>query len=88
METLTEAEQRLRHAGFVADLRATPGRPPLSVVRRDPRIGVVGGEETVRFEGDSNPDDEAILLALSYPNGCLGQFSSAFDRERPSQMRW
>jgi len=34
--------------------------------------------ETVRFEGDSNPDDEAILLALSCADGCVGQFSAAF----------
>jgi hypothetical protein len=34
--------------------------------------------ETVRFEGDSNPDDEAILLALACVDGCLGQYSAAF----------
>ncbi len=34
--------------------------------------------EAIRFEGDSNPDDEAILIAIVCPSGCLGQFSAAF----------
>ncbi len=79
METLTEAMQRLRHASYVADLGATPEGDLLcrtcAVTHASETTEI---RETVRFEGDSNPDDEAILLALSYPNGCLGQFSSAF----------
>ncbi len=79
METLTEAAQRLRHAGFVADLRATAEGDLLcrscGAIHASELSEV---RETVRFEGDSNPDDEAILLALSCPNGCLGQFSAAF----------
>jgi len=39
--------------------------------------------ETVRFEGDSNPDDEAILLALTCADGCRGQYSSAFGADTP-----
>jgi copper chaperone CopZ len=79
METLTEAMRRLRANGYVHDLRAAEGGnlscgtcESLS----DPENVAIA--ETVRFEGDSNPDDEAILLALSCPGGCLGQFSAAF----------
>ena len=35
-------------------------------------------EETVRFEGDSNPDDEQILLAITLPCTHRGLFRAAF----------
>ncbi len=38
---------------------------------------------TVRFEGDSNPDDESILLALVCGCGNGGQFTAAFGPDTP-----
>ena len=79
METLTEAMHRLRANGYVHDLRAAQGgqlRCRTCESLNDPES--VSIAETVRFEGDSNPDDEAILIAISCPGGCLGQFSAAF----------
>jgi len=84
METLSEAMRRLRAAGYISDFSASPegnlvcrschsSRPPESIEIR----------ETVRFEGDSNPDDEAILFALSGADGCLGQYSVAFGPGTP-----
>ncbi len=35
-------------------------------------------DEIVRFEGDSNPDDEAILAAVSMPSGHRGLYASAY----------
>lgn len=79
METLTEAMQRLRADGFVHDLQAAFGgqlRCGTCGSLSDPELLAIA--ETIRFEGDSNPDDEAILIAIICPSGCLGQFSSAF----------
>lgn len=41
-------------------------------------------DETVRFEGASDPDDEAILLALSGPDGYRGLYSAAFGAKTTS----
>lgn len=79
METLTEAMRRLRTMGYVHDLWAAPGgqlRCGACGSISDPEGVAIA--ETVRFEGDSNPDDEAILLAIVCPGGCLGQFSAGF----------
>lgn len=35
-------------------------------------------EEIVRYEGDSNPEDESILVAVTCPCGTQGYFTSAF----------
>jgi tellurite resistance-related uncharacterized protein len=78
METLIEATDRLRDAGFKYDLAAVPSA----------RLQCGCGEQmdadsamilqTVRFEGDSNPDDEDILLALITPCGHAGILTSAY----------
>lgn len=79
LETLVEAARRLRSDGYIADFLATADGSLLcrscetSQAPEDMEI-----QETVRFEGDSNPDDEAILFALRCSDGCLGQYSSAF----------
>ncbi|MEY2582072.1 MAG: hypothetical protein QOE09_1921 [Ilumatobacteraceae bacterium] len=78
-ETLTEAMQRLRKVGYETDLYATDdGRLECGSCgkRYDPLSMTI--DETVRFEGDSNPDDEAILLAVRCPEGCKGLYSAAF----------
>lgn len=79
METLTEASRRLRSIGYTAEFSASP-EGDLRCRSCGTRQAPEGIEirETVRFEGDSNPDDEAILLALSCAEGCLGQYSAAF----------
>ena len=38
---------------------------------------------TERFEGDSTPDDEAILLALACRCGSRGQFTAASGPDTP-----
>ena len=85
METLTEAMTRLRAAGYCADFDATDNgqlRCGICGARQEPHDMTV--HETVRFEGDSNPDDEAILLALACSSGCLGQYSAAFGPGTPA----
>jgi hypothetical protein len=69
METLAEAIDRLQRAGFRDSFRAEGGMlRALEWERRFvPEELVV--EETVRFEGVSDPDDEAILFALRSRSG-------------------
>ena len=79
METLVEAMARLRTSGYVNDFVASPDGTLVCRscdTHQDPESIEI--RETVRFEGDSNPDDEAILLALACVDGCLGQYSAAF----------
>lgn len=85
METLTDAMSRLRTAGYLADFSATDDghlRCGSCGARQHPETMTV--HETVRFEGDSNPDDEAILLALACSGGCFGQYSAAFGPNTPA----
>jgi len=78
-ETMTDAVVRLRAIGYEVDFAATSDGRLVCVACGavyDP--GVIAIDHTVRFEGDSNPDDEAILLALHGADGCMGLYSAAF----------
>jgi copper chaperone CopZ len=82
METLVEAMTRLRTSGYHDDFMATPeGNLVCRSCGTHHEPETIEIQQTVRFEGDSNPDDEAILFALSCDDGCLGQYSSAFGSE-------
>lgn len=79
METLLEATQRLRAAGFDVDFSATPAgqlRCPACGEDHDPEKMTI--HEIVRYEGASDPDDEAILLALECSCGRRGLYTAAF----------
>ena len=84
METLSQAIRRLRVAGYVADFSASPeGNLLCRSCGTSQAPEGIEIRETVRFEGDSNPDDQAILLALACADGCLGQYSAAFGPGTP-----
>lgn len=79
METLVDAMNRLRALGYDMDVSAAPGGYI--------RCGACGElidasrvdiDEIVRFEGDSNPDDEAILAAVTMPSGHRGLYTAAY----------
>ena len=63
METLAQAVERLARAGYCEAFRAESGR--LRAVGKgsvhDPESLVI--EEIVRFEGASDPDDQAVVFA-------------------------
>lgn len=60
METLVEAMQRLRSMGYVHDFSATSGGDLwCGECRSSHDPATLSIAETVRFEGDSNPDDES-----------------------------
>ncbi len=69
METLSEAIARLEGAGFCDSFRPEGGRLWALAAERffAPETLVV--EEVVRFEGASDPDEQAILFALRSPAG-------------------
>jgi len=78
METMLEAVERLGERGFRSELSAVPGG-----VLRCGNCGAVAMTEvtvveTVRFEGNSNPEDESILMAVVMPCGHNGVYGSAY----------
>lgn len=79
METVLDATARLREQGYSVDFTATGDghlRCGACGASHDPAEMVL--DEVARFEGDSNPDDESILLAMRCECGQAGLFSSAF----------
>lgn len=91
METLVEAMARLRTSGYVNDFVASPDGNLVCRscdTHQDPESIEI--RETVRFEGDSNPDDEAILLALACVDGASASTAqhSAPGPQRPTSGPW
>lgn len=78
LETLVEAMNRLRNDGYTVEFRATDAglRCDACGVTHAPEEMAV--DEIVRFEGDTNPGDEAILVALTCECGARGLFTAAF----------
>ncbi|MEZ5238981.1 MAG: hypothetical protein R2716_08515 [Microthrixaceae bacterium] len=78
METMAEATNRLARSGYTAqflvhhdgvecrECHCTVGPEELTV------------DETVRFEGMSNPDDEAVLFAISAECGHKGTLVASY----------
>lgn len=79
METLSHATARLQADGYVKSFVAVKGGHLRCAECGDvfsPRD--VREDALLRFEGSSDPGDEAVLLALSCPKGHKGLFASAF----------
>ncbi len=78
METLSEAMARLVDAGYSECYAPVDGA--LACARsgalHDPSAMSV--TEIVRFEGVSNPDDQAILYALDAGDGHRGLYAAAY----------
>jgi hypothetical protein len=79
METVAEATERLRRAGFDGHWTAVEGgRLRCSVCGAEFAADTVTVDEVVRFEGTSDPADEAILYALTGPCGHRGIYVAAY----------
>jgi hypothetical protein len=78
METMSGATARLRAAGYVENWIAEDGKLQCftCAATYDPAEVIV--DEVARFEGPSDPGDEAILFALTGPCGHRGQYSAAY----------
>lgn len=79
METMLDAADRLRSQGYRHDLSATAdGRLRCGACGTEHDPAEVEIDAVVRYEGASDPDDEAILLALRCGCGRGGTFQAAF----------
>ena len=78
METLSEAIGRLTDAGYVHDFRADRGQLVCARCRASLDPSEMTIDEIVRFEGVSDPDDQAILYALRTGSGSLGLYAAAY----------
>ena len=84
METMLQAVDRLRASGFEHDLTVySAGCLRCSTCGEITEANQVTLEETVRFEGESNPDDQSILVALTTSCGHRGLYSSAYGPTAP-----
>lgn len=84
METMLEAIERLRSNGYRTDWYAQNGHLHCRgcQLTTDPSRVVV--DDIVRFEGDSDPGDEAILFALGTSDGHHGIYITAYGPETPT----
>jgi len=85
MDTLSDAIARLQAEGYTGNWFATDDHLlecSESGATADPATVTI--EHTVRFEGQSDPDDEAILFALSEPGGRRGVYSAPFGPAMPA----
>ena len=79
METLSEAIARLEAAGFRDSFRPEAGRLWALAAQRFFAPDALVVEEVVRFEGESDPDEQAILFALRSPAGDVrGTFTTSY----------
>jgi hypothetical protein len=85
-ESLAEAMARLEKCGFTHRLRAAEAQ------LRDLETGSLYDPErlriaeAVRFEGDTDPDEQAVLFALCTPSGSpLGIYAVAYGLNMPRE---
>ncbi len=79
LETLTNALDRLAERGFGDDLIAAGSRLRSVTTGTEHDPATLGITETIRFEGDTDPGDEAVLLAISTHGGePLGTFVTPY----------
>jgi hypothetical protein len=79
METVAEATERLQQAGFHGHWTAVDGaRMRCSACGGEYPADALTVDEVVRFEGASDPADEAILYALTGPCGHRGIYVAAY----------
>jgi len=92
METLSSALERLARAGFCDSFQPrSDGLLALDAGRlyAPEQLGV---EEVVRFEGESDPEDEAVLFALRSRDGAVrgtfvAPYGTAADPDSAEMMR-
>ena len=86
MATLSEAIAALQAEGYTGNWFATGDRLlrcSESGLDADPATVMI--DRTLRFEGQSDPDDEVILFALSEPGGRKGVYSAQYGASMPAE---
>jgi hypothetical protein len=67
--TLSQAMNALRDEGYVEDFNLKPDGLICNTLDREFNHNQFEVDKVYRFEGDSNPDDNSILFAISSDNG-------------------
>jgi hypothetical protein len=81
---MPEAIERLRAQGYMGDVSAVAGgRLRCGACGEVVPAADVAVVETVRFEGESDPADEVILLALDSPCGHRGLYDTPYGPAAP-----
>jgi hypothetical protein len=86
MATLSETIAALQAEGYTGNWYATSDgllRCSESGLDADPATVTI--DRTMRFEGQSDPDDEVILFALSEPSGRKGVYSAPYGAQTPPE---
>lgn len=84
LETVTDALTRLCAAGYTVDFYATlQGRLACRCCDRTMNPTEVRVDHTIRFEGDTNPYDEDIVVAIECAGGHRGTYSAAYGPTTP-----
>ncbi len=79
METVSEAVARLERRGYKDQFVAEGGRIRCQRCESWHHGGDMGLDEVARFEGASDPDDEAAVFALTCGHcGAKGTYTTAF----------
>jgi hypothetical protein len=79
MSTVTEATRRLQDDGYTGNWYAGDhGRLICGECGAEFDPAEVTVDEVLRFEGQSDPDDEMILFAVQGPCGHRGVYSAAY----------
>ena len=77
METLSQAIDRLRAVGYEYDFRAEGEHLECDQCGAEVDPSAVQVDQIVRFEGESDPGDSAVLYALDAGDGHRGLYASA-----------
>lgn len=85
METLSEAITRLTGSGYVENFHPVAGHLVCGRCETDFDPSDMSVDEVVRFEGASNPDDQAILYALDAGCGHRGLYAAAYGTAASSE---
>jgi hypothetical protein len=80
LESMTDVLTRLESAGYETELRAQDSSLSGGELTADPEAFSV--DEVIRFEGESDPDDEAAVFALTHrESGTKGVYIVAYGAE-------
>jgi hypothetical protein len=86
MATLSEVIAALQAEGYTGNWFASrDGMLRCSETGFDADPALVTIDRTMRFEGQSDPDDEVILFALSEPGGRKGVYSAQYGPSMPAE---
>jgi hypothetical protein len=77
-DTVTEALSDLKSRGYQYDFNLQQDRCYCPALQREYDVRQLQVKETYRFEGDSDPGDEAVIYAIAASDGVQGTFVNGY----------